>query len=323
MSIRSLRVGLLALAAFCVVVDGQAVQAETCQLKRVASLPMTIGQADEILVPGVFNDKKEGTVLIDTGAGTSMLSESVADELGLGRHRLNAEIFGAGGGSMRDGVSVKLQFDKLVSPNATFVLAPKNLFVSPDIVGIFGADYLINYDVEMDFKGKKFNLFSQDHCSGQVVYWAKSFIQIPFRLNDSHQIVMPVKLDGKELRAILDTGASTTLLGLPAAHEEFDLGPDSPGVEQQGIVTTADGAHLPAYAHRFQKLEIGGIAFGNPLLFLIPTKKMGGPAIGSRINLMQGEQPQLTLGMNELTKLHIYIAYGERMLYVTPAGAEP
>jgi predicted aspartyl protease len=322
MHIRLFGICLLTLAVLDIV-GGQIAHAETCQLKRVASLPMTIGPANEILVPGVFNDKKTGPILIDTGAYVSLLRDSVADELGLSRFQLRKGVYGAGGGFLDQGVSVKLQFDKLISPDAAFVLAPDRSFSNSEIIGVFGEDYLNNYDIELDFKGKKVNLFSQDHCPGQVVYWAKSFVEIPFLLNQSNQIEMLINLEGTRLRAILDTGASASLVGLSVAHGEFGLSPESPGMEQVGAVTTADGAKLAAYRYRFHKLEIGGIAFGNPQLVLIPTLKIDRLPPGSRIKVAQGEQPQMTLGMNELTKLHIYIAYGERTLYATPISAEP
>ncbi len=41
-----------------------------------------------------------------------------------------------------------------------------------------------NYDVDFDFAVGKFNLFSKDHCDGQVVYWTRSPVAVvPFSQN--------------------------------------------------------------------------------------------------------------------------------------------
>ncbi len=39
------------------------------------------------------------------------------------------------------------------------------------VVGVIGTDLLGKFDVDLDIAHKKLNLFSPDHCKGQVVYW--------------------------------------------------------------------------------------------------------------------------------------------------------
>jgi hypothetical protein len=313
---------LLIMVTLGVLIEGHAVRAETCALERVASMPMTLDQANWLRVPALFNGKDKGAMLIDTGAFTSLLRRSVVTELRLPERKLSEGVHGAGGRPLTTGVVVDLQLDKLVARNSILVVAPDRVFMDGQ-AGLIGEDYFVNYDLDLDFEGNKVNLFSQDHCPGQVVYWAKNFIQIPFTLNDGNEIIVSVTLDGRALKAVLDTGASKTFLGLLAARREFNLNTDSPGIISDAAASTADGVKLTAYRYHFHKLEIGGITFRNPELVLIPTPRIGHAPIGTHIDPTLGERPEVTLGMAELSKLHLYIAYGERMLYVTPIGPEP
>jgi predicted aspartyl protease len=120
---------------------------------------------------------------------------------------------------------------------------------------------------------------------------------------------------------MLDTGASWTLLGWRDASVIFGIDRESPGVEAGGMVGTFDGARMPASKFRFHTLDIGGIAFHDPQVLLTEQHQMGAETRGSAMSQAELDRPTLVLGMSELTKLHLYIAYGERVLYVTPAKA--
>ncbi len=53
-----------------------------------------------------------------------------------------------------------------------------------DFGGILGADMLRNVDLDLDFAAGKLNLVSQDHCSGNVVYWqAPAVAVVPMTLD--------------------------------------------------------------------------------------------------------------------------------------------
>ena len=62
----------------------------------------------------------------------------------------------------------------------------------------------------MDFAAGKLNLMLGDHCEGKVVYWpAKALATVPITIND-YDIRVPVTVDGHNLMAVIDTGASTS-----------------------------------------------------------------------------------------------------------------
>lgn len=182
------------------------------------------------------------------------------------------------------------------------------------ISGLLAADYMGKYDIELDFAGGKMNYFSTDHCPGKVVYWpAAAIAVVPILFGDMQHLVLDVSLDGHPLRAMIDTGAPGTTLYKAEAKRVF------------GITGEDDDKHLE---HIFQKLSFEGLEVGNPHIAIIPDKTgskdpNNGYVTGSRVHRVDDSDPAdpvMLIGMNILTKLHLYIAFGERKIYITPAS---
>ena len=88
-----------------------------------------------------------------------------------------------------------------------------------------------------------------------------------------------------------------------------------------------DGAGERVYQHIFPQIAFEGVVASN-VPALIQANSMVRPAhrstmTGSRLPAASdpGERiPDLALGMDVLRQLHIYAAFGQHKLYVTPAG---
>jgi hypothetical protein len=186
--------------------------------------------------------------------------------------------------------------------------------------GILGAEMLQNFDADFDFAAGKLNLFSQDHCPGKTVYWsAKILATIPFTLDNSLHVRFRAALDGKPLDAIVDTGAINTDLNIDVARRL--LGVDAPTPDMEKV---AELQGSPVYRRRFQKLEIGGVVIDNPMLLLLPDL-VANAAQRTRPRSFASARNRLVdmlVGMNVLRRLHVYIAYKERTLYITEAAEE-
>jgi len=187
--------------------------------------------------------------------------------------------------------------------------------------GILGPDMLEKFDADFDFGGNKLNLLSQDHCAGKVVYWNAPAVAVVPYTRDSGHISFPMTLDGKRVRAILDTGATRTDLNLTVARRAFSINPSAPDVEKvgelKGTSYTAD-----VYRKRFRELAVDGVTVTNPVITLLPdmiTTTSEPRPTGSLIREVDTGLPQLILGMSVLSKLHVYIASKERKLYITAA----
>src|SRR5947209_13814648 len=82
----------------------------------------------------------------------------------------------------------------------------------------------------------------------------------------------------------------------------------------------------PVYKHTFKSLSLEGVTINNPglrlqdnLIQYVQTQQGSGPHLS---HFQAGERnADFTLGLKELHHLHVYIAYKEQKLYVTPASA--
>lgn len=208
-----------------------------------------------------------------------------------------------------------------------FVIGPYELkrvemFVVPDgdrkaddpIWGAIGSDILQQFDVELNLAENKLNFFVPSDCGINAVYWQNDAIaELPFERNGADHISFTVKLDGKPVTAVLDTGSFASLLSLNAARWLYDLEPGKPGLEDAGKVIDANGQSLPLYRHRFESLEIEGLRFNQPWITI--TKGNFGDSTS-----WPTTKYQLSLGVHQLRGLHLLISYHDKKVYVTKAS---
>jgi hypothetical protein len=77
------------------------------------------------------------------------------------------------------------------------------------------------------------------------------------------------------------------------------------------------------YEHRFKSLEIEGLTISNPLISIVPNirySKMGSEESWYLRSHGGDNDYQLIVGMRTLKALHIYVAYKEKMLYISAAA---
>ena len=265
---------------------------------------------------------------IDTGSPISAVDPNVANNLHLIQKRMfQGMMFDAKGEQFTYVTDLhSLGLGDMTTNNLRMLVWPSPMSENGLIGGVLGADLLRHYDVDLDFGAHKLSLFSPDHCPGKVVYWTNDAVAVvPMHVVNTGHIVVPVSLDGHQLDAILDTGASTSILDAAVAHATFGLTPNSPDMTRVGDM---DGAvQTGMYKHTFKSLGLEGLTMGNPTLYMWDSltnySMTQGAHTGSRLSFANesGGNTGLILGLTELRHLHLYIAYQEQRLYVTPAGA--
>jgi hypothetical protein len=196
------------------------------------------------------------------------------------------------------------------------------------LVGVLGPDILQNYDVDMDFGGRKLQLISPDHCDGKVVYWtAPAVAVVPMRLAEDGKAVISVNIDGKRMDAVLNTGQVPTTMNLAVAEDRFKIDVNAPDVKEIGQVGKIASAKI--YRRQFQSLSFEGVTINNPEINLVPDEvrarmpNKNRPKTGSltRGDTVTSGLPDMTLGMSTLGRMHVYIAYRERKVYITESSA--
>ena len=304
--------------------------------------PLTVMTPLDLVVvsggrPGVeaMIGDKPVTLLVDTGSPFSMITRQTTRELnltvgpasiagGLGRTEVRNV---AGQRSDQQAKLPSITLGRLRQEGVYFFVDPSDRGTGPgSFDGILGADLLANVDADFDFAAKKLNLISQNHCDGKVVYWAApKLATIPFRYDRSAHITFPIRLDDKRVTAMLDTGAYNTALNLNVARRSFNFDANAPDVEKIGQLQGSYAANV--YRKKFKTITLDGVVVNNPVIDLLPDMtsrpSAAAPDAGSLIRNTDANLPDVILGMNVLSKLHVYVAYKEAKLYITAAGSSP
>jgi predicted aspartyl protease len=319
----TLKIGAIAVAAVVLLAD--AARAEDCApLTTVASVDMSLDPVGRPLIP-VTMESASRLMLVDTGGVLSEITPQAAAELRLPQKSVGVLLYDASGratgkaatlASFALGRLTATSFDLMVGTDM-------DLGDDPRVAGVLAPSNLSHYDVDFDFGGAKFNLLSPDHCEGKVVYWkADSIAVIPIRISRAGHVILPITLDGHPLTALLDTGSDGTYVTRTSAEGDVGLNLNAPDVLEVG--TLPDRPNAKMYQHMFKSLALEGISVSNPTVGIIPDLThflyAMPPPLGSHIQATPDPDAQATviLGMNVLRHLHIYIAYKEQKLYITP-----
>lgn len=302
--------------------------ADECLLKEFASLPVDYASGKPITLDVVIDDQP-AKLTVDTGAGRSYLNQNFVERLQLSEHDTRAIGHGLTGKPIDKYVLVdRLTFGQAVISNEKFGvsnMAGDGSDQRP--AGLFGAGYLANFDVELDPTAGKINLFQPNQCPGKVVYWAKEYFRLPVHLTDRKQMEVQITVDGKPVRAMIDTGSGADIMRLVTASDRFGIeAPDSTGGRRLKL-RSIDGVQIPAFQHVFSTLTFGGITLHDTKVTIADFDSGRGiEHTGTRIDGWP-EQPEMLIGRSLLRRLHLFIAYSESAIYFTvadpaPAGAE-
>jgi predicted aspartyl protease len=303
-----------------------AAAAEQCPplkiLASVAFIPSADGRTAYVPVEIAGSPK---LLVLDSGSEGTIISQKVADELGLKTHQTETDMYGLSGAKTDRAAQVEVKLGATTG-NLTVMVAPflDNMDPNPQVAGLLGADVLTNFDVSIDFGSHKLDLLDKDHCPGKVVYWpAETAAVVPFHKLRLGQIVLDVELDGKTVKAVLDTGAENSILRLDTAERLFDVQPGTADTPEQGGLN--ERADLKTYKHSFKTLNLNGITVANPNFVLIPdmiskTLAPGAPIDSHIPSRDDALEVPILLGMNVLKHIHIYIAYKEQKIYITAAS---
>lgn len=295
--------------------------AQTCGLVKAAGYDMVITRVGHIAINFQIGDETK-LMVIDTGGVISFLDSAVVDEMKLTKREGGLILYDAYGRKLNElAIAPSVTMGPLKITDVEFIVSPHSY--DPDAVGMLGPNVLRPFDIELDFANKKVNFFTQDHCPGKVVYWTTSgFGRIPFSYDVGRHIALTAQLDGKDINAMIDTGAPYSAISAAAAHQMYDLTRDAPGVDKSEG-TDSNGEHWTAYSHRFAVLTLGAVSITNPEIGILPD---GAARAAQSVDDNAGHEPTLhltplILGLAELRHLHMYISYKEKVIYVTPADA--
>ncbi len=315
-------------------------------LKEIASLDTTSPAGSSVMtVQAGFNGQSR-PMLVSTGNGISMMREGALEGLGLhGIQNSSVTMLSSGGGASRSFVEVAdFSLGAIRSQRMQFQVAPGS-GGDGGIAGTIGGDVMALYDVEIDPAGHKLNFFAKDHCPGHVLYWhptAVAVLPVTTQLatgdrsrtgyhsyiEREKKVYVPVTLDGKEFPALISTGAQESTMPAATAKFQFGVTYDSPGSTVVQPSPDSDPSHA-IFVHVFPTLTFDTVTVTNAHFVVYPDMTgardpnnstrtdMRIKRVDDNINTGAG----ISIGMDVLRRLRLFIAFSEKKLYITPATA--
>lgn len=315
---------LAAVFAIALLQTASTAHAEDCRLIQLASFD--IAPSDVAVIPVLINER-EKKFLVDTGGVFSTISPAVVQELDLSQHHMlnGVEAYMADGTVIDHFVWVDaLHLGVGTAKEVPLVVQPQQSRTGIETFdGTLAPDLLPNFDLDFDFGHNKLNLMAPMHCPDAVVYWADTFAEIPFEFDRNRHIVITATLDGLKLPATVDTGASHTTMSESMARSRFGfseakLPPLPPGANDNALLH---------YSSRFQTLDLNGVTVHNAEIVIMPDE-MANSVLKHHHSVSDVDAANAALqstpiiiGMNVLRKLHLYIDYKAKKIYITDAAA--
>ena len=251
------------------------------------------------VVPVVLDGRKARMVL-DTGAERTIVTRAAVERLGL-RFDLWVEttLRGAGGelethanadvgSAIAAGVPL---FQRQPGEGLSLAVTNSDLDGAD---GLLGGDVLRHYTLDLDFPRGRLAL----RPAYQVAPVAGT---LQLRLLWPDLLLAPVRLDGHDLTALVDTGASASLVNARGVYR-LGLTPERAG--RDPIVSAMGlGGNLTARLHRFAELRVGSLTVAEPQMLIAAVPE---PAY------------DFTLGLDVLGQQRVLLSYVNLTLGLSP-----
>jgi tetratricopeptide (TPR) repeat protein len=293
-----------------------------CKLGKMVEFPVTMNQMAPETVAKI--NGTDVRLIIDSGAFYSSLDPGSASSLGLRVHPAPVDFYATGVGG-RAALSIANVNDftlpGLTLHNVEFIVGGSQ--VGGQAVGVLGRNILQVDDAEYDFAGGVARLMKAVDCSDTVLaYWVRpgqpySVINTARAerslITGSHivsketfrdPIVGTAYVNGVAMRAMFDTGASTSFLTLNAA-QKAGIKIDSPGVVPGGVVYGIGPSPVQTYIAPVSMFKIGEEEIHNTRLRLAQAELQG---------------VDMAIGADFFLSHHIYVANGQNKLYFSYNG---
>jgi predicted aspartyl protease len=247
-------------------------------------------------------------LVLDTGAGGSILDAKRAEELGL-ETTGEQHAMGAGGpetGSTVHGVTVELPGVELVDQTmGTLALGAISAQGGQPMDGILGHPLLSRVVVEVDYPNRLVSIFAPEGYR-----YGGSGVSLPITFKDNlpyvkARVVLP---DGRSIsgKFVIDTGASTTMILSPGVIEregiEASLG-KTMTVQARGV-----GGARDVLVARVARLELGGFSLAQPIATLQPP----GPGF------ISAEGTVGNIGAGILSRFKVVLDYARKRIILEP-----
>jgi predicted aspartyl protease len=259
-------------------------------------------------------DGKPATLLLDTGAVTTMLTQDAVQRLGLRAERTGTiTLQGVGGDSTAAVVRVRgMQLGNVTLADQPVVVTSFPLRGFPGTVpdGLLGTSTLGQFDVDLDLPHGRLGLYSARNCVSGTPDWIEPHI---LKSDETYAprpdlAYLQVMLDDMPFYAIVDTGASVSFVDARAAQA---AGTTSEALREvkSDLVHGVAPQDATVRRHQFRSLIIGLENYAHPMMTIGDLA----PGIGG-----------ILLGVDYARTHRLWISYASRRVFVGErTGARP
>jgi len=288
-----------------------------CVLALNSQLPLRSTTGHKLV--DALIDEQPATLIFDTGAYSSLLTTQAVSRLHLHADQDFSERFrgpedpwtvsGIGGARLATWVMAKhVQVGALSGRHFHFLTIDGKMHD-----GLLGNDILKGYDVDLDFPGKEIRLYkTYGDCAAPKVFLTPPLYVVPLILANDTSVMSPlvkVTVDGHDLVALIDTGASSSALYQRGAAK-IGLAPKDLAADRHGTTTGVGPQEVPVSSHIFASVTVGDLTLRH-----MP------------IDIMQADDEppvDMLLGADFQQRIHLWISYSSQKLVMQfPPSASP
>ena len=265
--------------ALCVALLWPALVSGACVVQQRAVVKLQI-VGTVVLAPVTVNGIS-GTFILDTGAARTVVTPDAVTHFGLALDEWTATTMrGVGGVERRrnaDPRSVELGGVALhrrsLARDATLRVAtlPRTMVGERQIDGLLGRDFLSLFDLDLEFPRQTLTLYDVDGCAGRFLPWTEPYLSVAVENPSESALVVPLVIDNVPLRALLDSGASRSLVAAPGMAR-LGLGIERLQGDPSQIVNGMGPHTVTVWQHKFHDLQIGSESFANPVFLVAPIQ---------------------------------------------------
>lgn len=292
----------------------------TCRLVQMAELDADV-TGNQLHVAGEINGQP-ARILIDSGAAASMIWRPSAKRYGLHlRDASQVRFVGVGGESYVQQAEVEtLKIGGFEAHKINLPVAGDTEWTTDMILGV---NFFAAVAIEFDLPHRKVRLLQGPGCAPpQFAYWARTFaeIELTSKPADSGSFHLKVQLNGQDVDAILDSGASLSTVSVEdAARVGVTHSDAAPGSER--AVRGIGPAAIEAWTGAFDSFSIGAESIRHTHLNVANLQKnMNDVRVGSRIARQVYHMTPMVIGVDFLLSHRVIVVSPERKMYFTYEG---
>lgn len=256
--------------------------------------------------------------LVDTGAENTVLLEKRMSDMLEVNYRRTYNIRGSDletvlTAYLATGIDLRLA-DALLARDRSMLVLKENYFnferiIGENIQGILGADFLMRFIVEIDFKKKKLILHDPSEYTPSKRH---KQVRAAFVRNRPY-VQLPIRFNAKEptrRRLLLDSGAGLTLL-VHTFGDSTETDIDLPVQTVPAFIASGLGGKLEGSVGRSRSLEIGGKVLSGVVTYFQPIDT----AKAAYLNEREG-----IIGNRILRRFNVVIDYPNGKVFLRPEG---